>query len=417
MTIGSHKQMSGLSLAIYKPSIVADGTNVIYTPRGTHIETLAPESWEHTIRSMGGYWAARFDIKEDLSELEDWYAERIGYHVECFGPEGKIVWEGFVNKISLNVGGLSATRGPLMDVANRVSVVYSPLDVTVSPPTTGASATTFIVDDTDSKLKYGVLEEILSAGRVIQGGGADDTAEKIRDVYLLENKEPQSGKGFSSQNSQEASLTVECLGYVHFLDKAKYNYTVNSLSVTISADPETEEPKLQAILGQYGLPATHADPNSLFDTDNGDVYENAYLVPRFEDENMTAWALIKEMVALGDDGTDARTIFGIYANRYIRYNVIPTEFEYQQNLSDNKQRVRTMSGVEVKPWNVLPGKWLLFSDFLIGRTIPTELRLDPRAMFIETVEYRMPQGLMLNGNKVATLQQKLAKNTLEGLGS
>ena len=419
MTTPSLHESIGISLGVYKPSVTADGTNVIYIPRGSFVENFTEyNGYGHTTRAMGGYWAAQFTIAGDLDKLEEWYANRLGYHIESYNSAMGIVWEGFINKVSLNVGGLAATRGPLMDVANRVSVVYSPLDVTVLPPTTGASATTVIVDDADSKLKYGVLEEILSAGRVIDLGGAwDDTPEKIRDTYLQENKEPEASKTFSTQRSNDPSVTIELLGYVHFLDKAKYNYTDNSLSVTVSDAVVSAEPKLQAILGQYAPASDHADPNSLFDTDNGDVYANRYLVPRYEDENMTAWALIKEMVALGDDGTDARTIFGIYADRYIKYDVIPSALEYQQNLSDSKQAVRTIAGVEIRPWDVLPGKWMLFTDFLIGETIPSELRLDPRAMFIESVDYTAPWGLMLNGNKVATLQQKLAKTALEGIGS
>jgi hypothetical protein len=76
--------------------------------------------------------------------------------------------------------------------------------------------------------------------------------------------------------------------------------------------------------------------------------------------------------------------------------------------------VETLQGLEVKPWNVLPGKWLEYTDFLIGGTTPTNFREDSRIEFIEQVTYTMPWGLTHSGNKVGTLNQALAKLGLAG---
>ncbi len=58
--------------------------------------------------------------------------------------------------------------------------------------------------------------------------------------------------------------------------------------------------------------------------------------------------------------------------------------------------------------------YLFFSDLLTGRTLPTELRTDPRYMFIETVQYRAPNQLQLMGGKTDRLPQMLARLGLGG---
>ena len=395
----SQRQSVGLSIGVFKPDIVADGANVTYTPRGANVDTLVPETWTHTTRAMGGYWSARFDIKGELSNLEKWHANRIGHHIELYDPELEIAWEGFINKVSLNVGGLAATRGPLIDIANRVSVRYAKQEIVGRNIVTTQSLTTTIDDNDDSKLAYGIFEKIISGGTIL----ADTQANELRDSWLAEHNLPETSERFSGGAGAEPSVTVECLGYVHFL--SSYFYTADTLNVdNISVpiyDPTNADSKLRTVL--------LADPNDLFTNEAAwYFFVNMILQAAWEDQDTVAYPLIETMMSMGD-GSDNRTLFGVYADRVIKYEVAPTAFEYQQNLSDNKQRVRAMSGAEVKPWNVLPGKWLLFTDFLIGKTQPDTIREDQRALFIEQVSYTIPYGLQLDGNKVSTVKQKLAK--------
>jgi hypothetical protein len=139
-------------------------------------------------------------------------------------------------------------------------------------------------------------------------------------------------------------------------------------------------------------------------------------VKQYLNDNAAAWSLIQGLVARGDS-SDNRYIFGIYNGRVPTYEAIPTDFEYQQRLSDPAQRVETPQGIEVKPWDVTAGKWLFVPDFLIGQVQPTDLRLDPRMIFIESLTYTMPWGLSIQGGKTDKLSQKLAKLGLGGIGS
>ena len=67
---------------------------------------------------------------------------------------------------------------------------------------------------------------------------------------------------------------------------------------------------------------------------------------------------------------------------------------------------------------MLPGKWVLFTDFLIGRVPPmTDPRQDPRALFIEQVTFTAPWTLALQGGRADRTSQMLAQMGLGGIGS
>ena len=139
-------------------------------------------------------------------------------------------------------------------------------------------------------------------------------------------------------------------------------------------------------------------------------------VPAWEDEDRTAWSVVKNVVARGDS-SQARWLFGVYAGREAFYEAAPTVVEYQQRLSQARSIVEHVDGDEVYPWKVVPGKWLMFPDFLIGQAAELNLRDDPRAMFIETVKYTMPWTVDLKGGTVDTLSALVAQLGLSGIGA
>jgi len=389
--VPSHTQSNQLTIAIYKPAIGS------YTPAGTFLYNLSDtiNAYSHTIQALGGYWEASFSLGDRLGKLEDWL-DGLGWHIEVYNPALVKIWEGFVNEVTLGVGGFSVTRGPLMNIANRVTVWYSLLDTTITPPATGISRPTPIAEDTASQAKYGIVEKTLSVGSV-----ETTDANQIRDTFLAENALPETGKSVNLGGSgSEASITVNCLGYVRWLDFYVYDDTASGT--------RTITQKIQDVMG--------ADPNTLFSTDYANIATNNLLVSRYDTEERTAWAIIKALVARGDVN-DNRYIFGIYNNQVAYYDAIPTDIEYYQRLADPSQRVETLFGQWVKPWDVQVGKWLLFPDFLIGKVQPTNIRLDQRAMFIESLTYTAPWALSLTGGKVSSLSQRLARLGLGGTGA
>lgn len=388
-------ETTGLNISVFAPTIVA-GTS--YTPRGSLVSDNLHdymESYDHEHAAMGGYYSARIGLRLSQEAAEDWLDHGLGRHIEVTGFDLAPVWAGFVNKVSVRVGSLSVDRGPLMDIANRASVIYAPvLDATVSPPIVGVRQSSVLADSSESQDRYGIIEKTLSGGTC-----TDEDAERYRDTYLQEYADPVTSQNLTPGGGEEPSVTLECLGYWAWLQAYPYDTTATG-TTTVSA-------KLQAILG--------ADTNGLFLTDYSALATNAYLTPAEEDDDAPAWNVIKALVSLGDVN-DARYSFGVYDSRRARYrNATDLETHYQHRIGATDQAVETFGvGRLVYPWDVRADEWLFLPDFLAGKTSPTSRRLDPRYIYLESVKYTAPWGLTLNGSRLGRLSQVLAKQGLGG---
>jgi hypothetical protein len=354
------------------------------------------ESYQHVVQALGGYWSATFTIAGSKNDIEGWIEDGVGRHVEVRDHVGDIMFEGFVNQVNATIAALSVTRGPLLGAGNRVNLTYSTVDTSTNPPTVGGRTRTGVANDTDSQALYGILETYLSSG-----GATDTEATEARNNWIAERALPKTTKQFSLGRSGVPTAQISCLGYTHWLTKFVYNQTTNSGTQNLSV-------KLTDIIS--------AQLNTLLDEGFDEITANTVAVKEYEDDDRTAWDLIKALVSLGD-AADNRYTFGVYANRIPFYEAAPTTLDYVQRLTDMEQLFQDVAGQRILPWNVRPGRWVLFSDLLVGRVeTTTNLRDDPRAMFIEAVNYTAPWGLNLRGGDVDTIDQKLAKLGLGGLG-
>lgn len=386
MAISSDSKSTGLSIKYDSPLWVA----------GSDSGEILWNSYSHVINALGGFWSASISFSAQQFYLENWYMNGLGRDITVYNDYLLPIWNGFVNKISIRLGSLAATRGPLMDIGNRVNLVFSTVDTTTDPPIVGIRESTGVVNDTDSQTKYGIIEKILSTG-----GANLTTAEQIRDVYLEENKEPETSEDITLGEMSQPSVTLECLGYVNLFEL--YTYTSTTTGTRAYND------RIEDVLG--------ADPNSIFSTDYINIVANAATVSRYDNDDRTAWQVIKGIISKGDTAYNRYT-FGIYDDLKAHYAVAPTTIGYYHNITDRKQRIIDSVGQEVKPWNVRPAKWLQVPDWLIGRSqAGGSLRDDPRNMFVESVRYMAPYGLSLSGNKIDTLPQVLGQLGLTGIGA
>ena len=374
-----------------------------WTPEGEFVGSITGEieSYRHVLRALGGYWEAQFTVNAGREYIEEWLDERLGWHIEVHDEAGVTMFEGFVNEIDAVMGGLAVTRGPLLQAANKVRVAYSTVDTTTSPPTVGIRALTAITEGNAQQQRYGIIEKVLSAGGCDEAVAGEAT--DIRDMWLVDNDRPRTTIRWSNVPAERTAFTVRVLGYVHLMDHYIYTYTTNSGN-------ENLEVKLGLLLD--------ADPNNLLASANADITVTGVSLPvrRYDNKQRTAWAIAKDLVARGDAELD-RYVFGVWANRHAVYAQAPDTVDYHVRMSDVAQRVATPIGVEVYPWAVLPGRWVLFTDFLVARAPPiADPRQDPRALFIEQATYTAPWGLDLQGGRVDRASQMLAQLGLKGLG-
>lgn len=369
------------------------------------IDLSAVTGWEHEISFDFGYRDARMSFSIGEIGAQEWLANGLGRHVTFFDAAQNVRWEGFVNVIKAGLGPLVLERGPILEVVNRCSVVYTPIvDATVDPIVTGAEIETVISEDYDSQIRYAIQEEIVSGGTLMDdatytGGSVTNEAEAIRNAYLEEFKYPQLSQEINIGTGSVSYIQLELRGYRDFLSRYIYNNNIVSPATTVIPD------KLKAILA--------ADPNGIFSTNYEHIQETAeflQLTPAWENESRTAETIADEMVALGT-GTDRRTYLAVYNNRLCYYDQIPSKIEYEYRINEGQPVITDLYGdAPIQPWEVTPGKWTIFPDVSPGQTVKvSNVREDPRIMFVESVKYTAPYTVELSGGKVSNWRKFLEK--------
>lgn len=385
MSVPSRYRSSGISVNFYT-SVIQNATYI-----GQYDDVA---NYSHTIQAFGGFDTASFEVVTSIAETEDWFENGLGRIVKAFDETGRVIWEGFVDKVTVNESGLEVSRGPLLDIGNAVNLWYSTFDFGTDPPIPGIRDDTGIGEAAASQAKYGIVYKILSAAGVSAGN-----AVQLRNTYLAEHSLPVVTSSFSF-SSTPYSLQIECRGFMHWLT---FPYSKLSPGFT------TVSEKIKDLLS--------ADPNGLISTDYTHIQDNAYILPFWENDTQPAIGILKGMVALGD-ASDNRYLFGIYNDRVAYYNTAPNTIEYTMRLTDPSRTIYNASDSVVEPWEVRPAQWIKFNDFLPGvMQEGITLREDPRNMFIEAVEFTAPIQIALVGGKTTKLEQKLAQLGLAGISS
>lgn len=386
-----HNQ-TGLSVLVHLPLIAG----------GEYMFSLRNQlrSYSHAIDSFGGYKSAAMEMSGRQSDLDGWLQDGLGRHIEVYDSDGIEVWEGFVNKVTLNLGAVSITRGPLMGLTNLTLALYVPIiDNTVNPPLLGSRTETTFANDRASYEKYGIVEKYLNLGNCF-----DDEAEYIRDTYLAENKEPETTHTLNiGGGGNEPTVSLECAGYYEWLDVAVEYSLAAPTSITVSTK-----------IGNM-ITFENTLANGFLSADQSGIAFNGVLTTDYESEYRTYLTIIKNCVARGDiNGT--RWLFGVYNGRKAYYQEIPDTASYLFRTMGSSVQIETPDHITLEPWGVRAGKWLFMPDIMTGFSKNTEdLNTDPRAMFIESVQYTAPWSLTVNGWRVNTLSQRLARLGLGGI--
>ena len=386
--VPTYHQELGLSLTAY--TSIAEGADVV------EVLDVNMNTYNHSISANGGYDSMSVTLSNDRISIDEWIERGVGRHIQVHNNAGNICWEGFVNSISAQLGSYSIKVGPLMDIGNRVSVSYAEI-TSLDPFIVGQDTVTVIAENEDSQNKFGIIEKVLSGGRMYNGAPMFE-ADLVRDTFLKERAFPETSSEISIGGGSGApGLTIECLGYWYWTNA----YVFNDTGVTTVTCDE----RIAQIIGD--------NPNINMYL-SASIQTNNSILPEYTDEDKLAMAHLKEILALGG-ASDQRYTLGCYENREFIYREIPTMPKYKTNLGDQGQRILTYEGALVYPWDIRPAQWLFVSDSLIGRyTDITDYYEDPRYMFIEKVSYNSPWNVTLSGSRVGTYEQLLSKM---GLGN
>lgn len=343
--------------------------------------------------AAGGFLTATLTLHVDKDEAEDWAMAGLGRDICVKDGTGDVAWEGFLDSVRCRFGAVGFRRGPVSGIVNRCLSVYTECDTGVNPPARTPGLTTPLADAAASQARYGVWEKPLVCGECTYA-----EAVQARDGHLAEHAEPDSSGEFAAGGGA-VELTLECSGYWAWLQAYPYEELLGGT--------QTIQTKMQAILA--------ADPNGVLSTDYTHLGPNATLSKRYEDSGTPAWDVVKGLVK-ERDAFGNRWTFGVYAGRVAWYEAAPGVVTYRHLVADQGQRIMSAAG-EVRPWAIRPGRWLFLTNLLSGRTPPVAaLADDPRAMFVERVQYDAPDSVTITGTRRTNKAQVIAMQGFSGLG-
>lgn len=350
-------------------------------------------SYDHTHAALGGFWSANLTMRLPLHDLEEWMEYGVGRQVQVKGRGTKTAWEGIVNRVSVNVGGYNMTVGPYLDIANKVKLAYSIFLQLGGGNATGIRVVTEPTSNLSSQAKYGILAKVFSVG------GIDSSAVAGLQAMLLERySQPPRSEDLNLPGDtglRYIDLKLECIGYAHLLQKYTYNST--------TAGTQNLSAKLAAIVA--------AEPNALF---SSSVTTNTIQVPATQTDDAEAWGLIKSLLALGDASLNRYT-FGVYEDRRVTYKPVANNVVYVRPLREGASVIQDAQGGLLQPWEVRPGSYVLVTDLLPGKPVNSDLNAEQRAIFADTVQYRMPDSLVINGAHAFRIEQRMAQMGLSGV--
>ena len=194
------------------------------------VRSLGPDvdDWQHTVRAVGGYWDGTYSETIRRDDLGAYLQDALGQHVVVKDDALDVIWEGFINRLTIRVGGFSWQVGPMLDAINRTFVEYNLRDPVSGKALAGRLIPTEWGDNLDAQARYGIIEKILS----VQGAN-QATAVEQRNSFLATGAWPKTSQSIAS-GGNAVSVEVECFGYVRWLDRVIYNQTVTTGDVFLA---------------------------------------------------------------------------------------------------------------------------------------------------------------------------------------
>lgn len=326
-------------------------------------------NYNHKCTDGIGHDTANFDIPMTENDTRSWLNYAPGMDVEAVFSGVK--WRGFVNSFTVNLGRFSITKGPLVEVANRVYVKYD-------------GGMTDAAENVASQELYGIRPIILTASTSVLLA-----AEKNRDWYLEQNRLPKATP-LVTQEGSGIGVTFECLGYAYLL---KYPYYNDAGGLTTAG-----EKILNILLNE---------PNGVLQLNYDMLEANTLSEYVNELEYPEGLSIIQGILAKGADSSDNRMSFGVDGLTPYYQEIENKVFYTYSSLSG---LISSIESPIVEAHDLKAGRWLTVSEFSVSDDVLSDIG----SVFIESVTYTYPKGWSISGNKNTTLKQRLAKMGLGG---
>lgn len=343
------------------------------------MDDLMWPTYHRVTLEQGGDHYAEFQISaEDHNvttvQLERWFFDWIGCHfVESYG--GRDVFMGYVHTLRIYVGGVMRQIS-LDDMYNRVFVRYQ-------NQSTSGTATTSAANDTDSQAIYGTKVLFYNAGITAERNKVENSqkaetvtyvaqthAESIRDSLLAWHSFPRSSSGDVVSTDNTVVLEVFIKGYSSTIGWLLYNNTGTSTAALSSHISTNLLSGLDFV--SAGTLATVSTTVTL-EAD----YENRL-----------------DRIATLLEGEDVA--WGCFASRSFDIKARDTtNIKYRRQAYGDRYGFR-QGGRYVPEPLITPGGWLFTEDIFTALPLQSDLRDDPRADWISSVDYSIDGVTLTN---------------------
>jgi hypothetical protein len=343
-------------------------------------------AYSHTLGMDWGYLTADIELRMHRNDLEQWYYDGLGRDIKILNEGGIVVFRGFVNLISMDIGGISASVGPLVDVANRVLATYTARLILDNFIMDAGQTETVFVEDLPSQARYGIWEKTIQAGNCfVNPDTGYNEAEFARDAYLMQYKMPQTNFTVVPNAQESGVIRIQIVGYQEWLKAYIYQDRIFG-----GASPVTQTVTAKIIA------ALATDPNGLISTVMSGIKANAALKVDQENQYRSAYAVIEDAVKVGD-GTNLWRFF-IDDNLVPFFEAVSTAIKYAYHLVENRQVVFDyFTNTVVQPYDVQAGMVIYLADWLVGEYgSPGMLGEDPRVALINQVRFSAPNSLEIS---------------------
>lgn len=343
------------------------------TKSGAFLGRYLAHNYKHTIRAMGWFDAAECELAVRADQAERIFEDYIGARVSVYVDTPEAIFEGFVERITYQVGNVVLTRS-LENMQNRVAVTFY-------STTAAAQARTSVYNNTAAQALYGVKAGTYRGS--INYAGADISSKNaLRDTRGSLYSYPQVSTVISSAKPSVIRLNIK--GFYHMFDWEEYYNTATGT--------RTASGLIERFISSTERP-TNSD--LIYDTDattgNDFIETNAsFNIDRQSKTGQTYWEMIQQ-VAEGGDGTN-QWLAGITpldlntGRRSLYYRQANTETIYVTRATREIGVIRAKDGGRIiDPWRVRPDCKILVADilpFYIG-----DADVDPRLTYIDAVEY------------------------------
>ena len=354
-------------------------------------ERLETEKETYTITDGIGFDSASFILTGPPEYLTEWFENGLVRDVTWRAPDGRIAWQGYVNRLALTVG--DVTRTVSVDgMANRVFYAYTPLDTTQNPPTAGEQ-TTITKNDATSQARYGIKTAIVSGNETTAATADDEAYSALKRLKLIRVGEQRAiGQG------KYPSLTVQMRGYGYMVDWCLYEQI-----------GDTGTDNAHTII----IAVLTADSNGIIYASDINIDANATAIEKYHDGKATAWKIIQNIAARGREADSEGWPWtcGVYEGRRVWYKAQEGVDGYGNAESTNKYLAITHhisdqgdvyldeAGAEVPSWAMRPDR-LVYTSGVPG--LP---------MLVKQVKWDAPGKVTLTGEDARNPLRKPTSRT------